>query len=121
MNIVLEGRGYPIHELDAYRHFVGDGVAMLVERTIPEDKRDDDTIKECIKEFRKIYDLNWNVKSRPYDGVPEMLDAVFGRDLRIAILSNKPNDFTKKCVEELLPNWNFEIVFGIRDVLQKAG
>ncbi len=115
MNRVLEDRGYLTHELDAYRHFVGDGVAMLVEKTLPEDKRDDDTIKECVEAFREIYDQNWNVKSRPYDGIPEMLDAVFGLDLKIAVLSNKPHDFTKKCVEEFLPNWKFEIVFGIRD------
>ena len=55
------------------------------------------------------------MKTRLYDGVPEMLDALTGRGLRIAVVSNKPDDFTKQCVAYFLPNWRFDAVIGQRD------
>jgi phosphoglycolate phosphatase len=115
MNRVLAKEGFPLHPVDAYRYFVGDGVTMLVTRTLPEDKRDTDTIQRCLEVFREDYSQSWNIKTKPYNGIPEMLDAVAARGLKMAILSNKPHDFTKYCVAELLPDWKFEMVLGQRD------
>ena len=115
VNRVLAGKGFPTHELDAYRYFVGDGTAMLIKRALPEDKRNDDAIRACLTEFFKDYGRNWNVKTKPYEGIPEMLDALKDRGLKMAILSNKPHEYTKQCATELLSNWNFEIIIGQRD------
>ena len=111
-NRVLVDKGFPSHSVDAYRYFVGDGIRILMSRVLPEEKRDDETIEECVKSFREEYDHNWNVKTRPYEGIPEMLDEMTARGLKLAVLSNKPDDFTKKCVAELLGKWNFEVVLG---------
>ena len=35
----------------------------------------------------------------------------------MAILSNKPHEFTKVCVAELLPRWHFEVVLGQRNTV----
>ena len=115
VNRMLASRGFPTHDLDAYRYFVGDGAAMLVIRALPADKRDDHTVRTCLQAFREDYARNWNVKTRPYDGVTEMLDALKAREVKMAILSNKPHHFTKLCVSELLRNWNFDVVLGLRD------
>ncbi|MDO9530189.1 MAG: HAD family hydrolase [Syntrophales bacterium] len=114
-NSMLTGYGFPAHEVDAYRYFVGDGVTMLVSRVLPAEKRNDDTIAECIKVFREIYSRSWNVNTRMYAGIPELLDALTVKRVKMAILSNKPDDFTKLCVNELLPNWSFEMILGQRD------
>jgi phosphoglycolate phosphatase len=114
-NRVLEEKGFPTHELDAYRNFVGDGSAMLINRALPLEKRTDDVIHGCLKAFLEDYGSNWNVKTRPYKGIPELLDALNDRGLKMAILSNKPHAFTKKCATELLSNWDFEAVIGQRD------
>ena len=114
-NRILAGKGFPIHELNAYRYFVGNGAAMLINRALPEENRNDDVIRACLTEFLEDYGRNWNVKTRPYEGVPEMLDALNERGLRMAILSNKPHEFTKQCATELLSNWNFDVVIGQRD------
>ena len=115
INRVLADRGLPTHELDAYRYFAGDGIVMFVKRAMPEARRDDDTVRDCVAAFRDDYARNWNVKTRLYDGVADMLDALTERGLRPAVLSNKPDEFTKLCVAELLPNWTFGMVLGQRD------
>ena len=114
-NRVLAGKGFPTHELDAYRYFVGDGTAMLINRALPEEKRNDDVIRACLTEFLEDYGRNWNVKTLPYEGIPEMLDALNHRGLKMAILSNKPHEFTKQCATKLLSNWNFDVVIGQRN------
>jgi phosphoglycolate phosphatase len=45
--------------------------------------------------------------------VGEMLDALMRKEIKTAILSNKPDDFTKLCVEKILPKWKFDIVQGV--------
>jgi len=114
MNRVLAGKGLPTHKLDAYRYFVGEGTAMLITRALPQEKRDDDTIRACLEAFREDYARNWRVKTKPYDGTAEMLDELTARGLKIAVLSNKPDKFTRACVADLLPNWTFDVVLGQR-------
>jgi len=115
LNRVLEKMGFPVHKIDTYRYLVGDGVPMLVKRALPESKRNDENIRACTQEFREDYRQNWNVKTRPYDGIAEMLDSLTAHGIKMAVLSNKPDYYTKRCVTELLPDWNFDIVLGQRD------
>ena len=115
VNRVLEQRGLPGHELDAYRYFVGDGVGMLITRALPEAMRTEEVIRGCIEAFWAEYDQSWKINTRPYEGVPEMLDAIEARGLKMAILSNKPHEFTTRCVSELLPGRAFDPVLGQRE------
>jgi len=119
VNRVLAARGLPTHTLDEYRYFIGEGTVMLITRALPKDKRNDETIRACLEEYREDYGRNWKVKTRPYEGVFEMLDALTERGLNIAVLSNKPHDITERCVAELLPTWTFEVVLGQRDAVTK--
>jgi phosphoglycolate phosphatase len=115
VNVVLAQFGFPVHELDAYRNFVGDGVATLFDRAIPEDRCDAQTVQACVAAFREAYRRRWNVHTCPYDGIPEMLDELSRRRWRLAVLSNKPDEFTQSCVRHFLSTWRFEVVFGQRE------
>ena len=119
VNRVLARRGFPTHTLNEYRYFVGDGTAMLITRALPQGKRNDETIRTCLEAFSEDYGRNWKVKTSPYEGIPEMLDAVTERGLKIAVLSNKQHEFTKRCVADLLPNWTFDVVLGQRDAVNR--
>ncbi|MBW2217331.1 MAG: HAD family hydrolase [Deltaproteobacteria bacterium] len=114
-NHVLSHRGFPNYDTDAYRHFVGDGINILFTRVLPEEKQNEEAVFECVQAFREAYGHHWNIKTKPYDGVPEMLDGLTARGLKMAVLSNKPDDFAKKCVAELLSKWRFEVVSGFRN------
>lgn len=116
-NAALAAHGFPIHPEGAYKYFVGDGVAKLLERALPVGRNDMGTITAVSPTYRAEYQRRWNAKTRPYPGVPELLDALGRRGLRLAVLSNKPDDFTRQCVTELLPRWRFEIVMGATPAL----
>lgn len=120
MNIVLEKRGYPVHEVDSYRYFVGDGVAMLVRRALPKELTDEAEIAECVTSMREEYIKRMTNKTVPYDGVPEMLDELSEKGIKIAIVSNKPHPATQLVVGKILGKWKFESVMGERpDVPRK--
>ncbi len=111
-NEVLEKRNLPIHPIDAYRFFVGEGINVLTYRALPENHRDEETVSACAKEIREAYSWHWDQKTRPYNGITDLLDQLTGRQVRVAVLSNKPDEFTKKCVAKHFSGWNFEVVFG---------
>lgn len=114
-NRVLVARGFPPRPIDVHRLAVGNGARQLMATVLPESDRDPVTIQECFLEFREDYGKNWNVKTKPYAGVPELLDDLQLRGLKMAILSNKPADITRKCVEGILSRWNFDAVVGADD------
>jgi len=113
-NSVLSRHGFPTHVSDAYRYFIGDGVTMLMTRALPAEERTDDVVADCATGFRETYHRTWNVNTRPYMGIAELLDALSARDVKMAVLSNKPDDFTRLCVHEFLADWPFEIILGLR-------
>ncbi len=115
MNRALSGMGLPSHPVDAYRYYVGDGVGMLVERVLPEDRHDPDTVKALTTAFKDEYLQGWNVKTRPYPDIPELLLGLERRGLKRAVYSNKPDRFTRLCVEALLPEHPFAVVLGHRE------
>lgn len=115
VNRVLEARGWPQHPIDAYRWFVGEGAKMLVERAIPEAHRSDEVIEEILADYRAMYSKHWADTTKPYDGIPELLDALVERGMVLGILSNKPHGATLLCAERYLSNWPFRVVLGQRE------
>jgi len=113
-NQVLARHDMPVHPVEKYRYFVGEGLQVLIERILPENQRTEAMIHQLAAEFKDVYSRNWQVKSRMYDGVEEMLTTLEKQSIRLAILSNKPHEFTRICVRQLLANHHFEQVFGAR-------
>jgi phosphoglycolate phosphatase len=113
MNTVLRHMRFPEHSVEDYKLFVGDGIEMLVRRSMPETQREEPSIRNrCIAAMREEYNRRQTENTRPYDGVPELLDGLTARRIRMAVLSNKPDAPTKALVAELLPRWRFEMVVG---------
>ena len=112
VNIVLAEHGLPVHPVQAYRYFVGDGASVLITRVLPEGSRNTGLHAACLQRFREVYATRWNLKTKPYTGIPEMLADVSRRTIRLAVLSNKPHDATLQCVAALLPSITFDIVQG---------
>jgi phosphoglycolate phosphatase len=114
MNAVLESAGFPVHDVESYKYFVGDGMEKLVFRTLPEKHRDAGTIAKYTEKMKEEYSRRWNVKTKPYKGIAELLDMLTDKAIHMAVLSNKPDNFTKLIIKELLPKWNFRAVYGQR-------
>lgn len=119
MNIALDGFGFPGHDAEACKQFVGDGVEMFALRALPKNHRDEATVAQCVAEMRAEYRKRWSLKTRPYDGIPELLDDLALRNLKLAVLSNKPEESTKEMVAALLSKWQFHPVSGARPSVPK--
>ncbi|MBP7951035.1 MAG: HAD family hydrolase [Verrucomicrobiales bacterium] len=119
MNEALASMGFPVHAVERYRYFVGDGVQMLTERTLPEEHRTPDILAEVRVRYRAAYGRNWKSKSRPYDGILPALECLRQCGLPLAILSNKPQQFTELCMEHFFPNDLFYPIFGAREQVER--
>jgi phosphoglycolate phosphatase len=115
VNRSLSKKSFPTHDLSTYRKFVGDGSRTLMERALPKEHRNDKNIDACLKEYVEDYSRNYNVKSKLYFGIPNLLDRLKAKGVKLAILSNKPDAMTKTCVNAFLSKWDFDVVFGERD------
>jgi len=115
MNAVLAGRGMPTHPVEAYKTFVGDGMPNLVYRAAPASREDPALHAELLAAAKAEYGRRWANKTRPYDGVGELLDGLSARDCKTAVLSNKPQEFADLCVAKLLADWRFDAVQGVGD------
>jgi phosphoglycolate phosphatase len=118
-NRVLSNRKFPTHSISTYRLFIGEGVRMLLTYALPEEDRKKELITACLKEFIEDYRYNYNVKTKLYDGIPELLDILTLRGLKLAVLSNKPHPITKDCVEFFLSQWDFDVVLGQIDSIPR--
>ena len=115
VNRVLSKKRFPTHAISAYRKFVGDGSRILIERALPKKYRKDKIVDVCLKEYIEDYTRNYHVKSKLYFAIPNLLDTLMAKGLKLGILSNKPDAITKKCVKTFLSKWYFDVVFGQRD------
>lgn len=112
VNAVLLASGFPTHDREAYKYFVGDGIRNLIIRALPEDSRDNPVIEAALAAMHLEYGKRWVNRSKPYEGIPQLLDSLTERGIKMTILSNKADKFTQTIVKNLLPQWKFEAVFG---------
>ena len=112
VNRVLRSQGFPIHNLEAYRIFIGDGAEMMVRRALPDESRNETILKSCLDQFLEDYSVNYNVHTVLYPGIPELLNYLTAKNLKLSILTNKPNDLAQRFVEELMKHWDFDFVLG---------
>ena len=95
VNYALRTYRMPEHSRDDVRRFVGNGVRMLMIRAIP-DGEQNPRFEEAFSTFRQYYLEHSLDRTRPYDGVPEMLRALKQRGCRLAVVSNKFYAATKE-------------------------
>ena len=96
VNFALTQYGYPQRTLEEIRLFVGNGVRNLIELSIP-DGLDNPRFEECLHTFKSHYSKNMQNKTRPYEGVMELLEILRSENIKMAIVSNKFD----KAVKEL--------------------
>jgi len=114
MNSVLQERGFPPHPRDAYRLFVGEGIRRLVEKTLPPQSRSPEAVESCIQALKIRYRDSWTDQTRPYAGIPELLDGLSQKGILLNIFSNKPDEFVAVMVETLLDSGRFTCLLGVR-------
>ncbi|MEO0185183.1 MAG: HAD family hydrolase [candidate division WOR-3 bacterium] len=112
MNAVLTKLKFRTFPVNDYRYFVGEGMEILCRRVIPRDSHSKEIIGKCVEMMKSEYQKNWLNNTKPYPGIPELLFELSKRNIKMAVLSNKPDAFTKIFVQKLLPDIRFSIVLG---------
>lgn len=102
--------GCPTHPLAEYRYFVGDGARQLCARALPSDRQH--LADDALRLMRAHYDAHCFDETRLYPGIPELVAALHRRGLKLAVLSNKPDVFTKKMIEHYFCPSPFDVVRG---------
>lgn len=114
-NYVLSRRGFPTHPLDAYRYFVGNGIAKLIERALPENHRDKATIQAVLNEFVPYYSDHKADKTSVYPGMIELLKTLQQKGIQIAVASNKVHSAMQPLMDYYFPEIHFAAVLGQRE------
>lgn len=95
VNFVMKKHGFREYTIDEVREAIGNGVRLLMERILPKDI-DKNLFEECLSEFKQNYSKNMYNKTKPYDGVLDMLKTLRKDGYKIAVLSNKFDSAVKE-------------------------
>ncbi len=104
VNHILKSRGLPQRSIEEIRASVGNGSAHLLEMSLPQG-RDTPDFDGILEEYRAYYLGHNQVKTAPYDGIGELLRKLASREYKMAVVSNKPDESTKKLVRSFFGAW----------------
>ena len=113
-NHALLENGFPTHHVSAYPFYVGNGVHKLIERALPGDAATPENIGKVLAKFTAYYDLHLVDTSKPYDGIPELLNRLKEMDVKMAVASNKYQSAVEKIINTLFPDIPWVAVEGHR-------
>ncbi len=111
LNMTLRQNGFPEKSLEEVRKAIGNGSRKLIERSISV-RLEEERIQELLKQYVGIYSDNYNIKTRAYDGVYDLLKELQDKGVLLSVNSNKPDHLTKALIAECFPGIDFVGVFG---------
>lgn len=114
LNIVLKNNNLPIKTYDEVRINLGQGSRNLIKFSIKE-KDNNKLIDKLTKEYLELYKVKYNIKTKPYDGIKELINELKVRNIKLAINTNKPNNIALNIISQHFPGNIFDIIIGSRD------
>ncbi len=110
INYALDLYDLPVLDLEKVKKIVGNGAIMMMTRALPPDRMDlaDDVLCRQQAYYRSHYADN----SRPYPGIVELLHELRQKQVKCAVLSNKPDCFTRKIIAAMFAPETFTLVRG---------
>jgi S-adenosylmethionine:tRNA-ribosyltransferase-isomerase (queuine synthetase) len=100
-NYALKVHGYPERTLAELRQFVGNGAYNQMRLSVPEGT-EPEKIQEVLDTYKPYYTAHCQIKTRPYEGIPEALALLAGK-YPLAIVSNKPDAAVKALCADYFP------------------
>ncbi len=115
MNHVMVDMGLETFTIDEVKHMVGLGVDIFIDRVIAKRKIGTDRFAWIKERYLGYYIRAMNDNTAPYPGIEAMLDIFVEADVKLAVLSNKPEDQVMSVIQSYFPDIRFSLVFGKRD------
>ena len=98
-NHALAQMGYPLRGIEEIRRFIGNGAEKQIRRAVPEGTSEG-KIMETLAAFRAYYQDHCQIKTKVYDGLLDVLSELKEKDVKMAVVSNKPDAAVKKLSRE---------------------
>lgn len=114
-NYALKQLGYPTHDVETIRTFVGNGINKLLERALPSHEQTEENVIRMRSHFVPYYDVHNADLSSPYPGIVNLLEDLQAKGIQIAVASNKYQAATVKLVKQYFPNIDFVEILGQRE------
>ena len=96
-NQLLEFYSLPKRSFDFFKANIGNGVEDLLQKSLPDDYPED--ISPMLEKVKEIYAENLNKKSRPFNGITEILNLLNENGIQIGIITNKMHHLAIRCVD----------------------
>lgn len=110
VNFSLEKHHYPTRSIEQTTRDIGNGVAKLIERSVPNGRNNKD-YEICLSDFKAYYREHYFDKSKPYPGIKELLEKLKKSGYRLAVVSNKFNEGVNKLIKTYFPDM-FDVIQG---------
>jgi len=110
-NYALRKNGFPLRTLQEYRAFVSDGLPKLVERALGEYYRPE-LAPVLIADYNRYYQVHYKDHSQVYAGIQDLLQELRTQGVKLAVVSNKPDDLLQLVVNHMFPPHTFDMVQG---------
>lgn len=94
VNFALQKNNLPKRTTDEIRSFVGNGIRLLIELSVPQNTPIEVT-DQCFADFKEYYKDHSAILTKPYDGVIALMQTLKEKGIKIAVVSNKA-DFAVK-------------------------
>lgn len=117
VNFALAKYGYPIRTIEEIRSFVGDGLLMLVKRAIAPET-DEVLIQTVLSEQKAYYKEHCADKTKPYEGIIELLEELKKAGCKLAVVSNKA-DYAVQILCEQYFEGMFHMAVGEKENVRK--
>jgi len=113
MNRVLMANQYPTYDVKWYKQNVGNGAKRLLLDALPaEHGLPPEKINELLTTYKKDYNSSSTVLTKPYDGIPELLEHLAALSVQVAVVTNKPQNIAETLLNEYFSDVNFIAVRG---------
>ncbi len=117
VNFSLNECGLPVRTTDEIRSFVGNGIRLLIERSVPKNTPVEITDK-CFDIFREYYKSHSAILTKPYDGIIELLTHLKTAGYKLAVVSNKADFAVQTLVKDYFGDI-FDFAVGERDNIKR--
>lgn len=111
VNAALEENSMPVRTLEEIRQFVGNGARNLLMKSVP-GGLENPAFEKTLGDFRAYYAAHCKDFTSPYAGILELLAELKQQELKMAIVSNKPDSAVKELAKEFFGDY---IVVAIGD------
>ena len=112
INLTMKSLGYPEHTYEETRTFINDGAFKLIERALPEGKKDEKTVRETLEIYLSNYDKNVCTETRAYDGIVDTVKRLKDEGYVLSVVSNKPERHVKMLCDIFFGEGTFSYISG---------